>query len=73
METNQINFLEEMSNFVKYEDVKNISLEEYYNGSALQVNVIKNKYLIEELGERTIADIFQRVAKYAAIPEVENK
>ena len=73
METNQINFLEEMSNFVKYEDVKNISLEEYYNGSALQVNVIKNKYLIEELGERTIADIFQRVAKYAAIPEIENK
>lgn len=56
-------------NFVKYEDVRDVTSEEYFKGSQLAISAFNNKYIVSELNEKTPADVFWRVATYAASVE----
>lgn len=58
--------------WVRYEDVKEVSPEEYFQNNSLSVNSFRNKYLIPELGEKTPADVFWRVVSYTALPELRS-
>lgn len=60
---------EKYSSRIKYEDVKDITPEEFFKGAKLSIDAFKNKYLIHELGETTPAQVFWRVATYAASKE----
>lgn len=59
----------DLTQFVKFEDVKHITPEEYFRGNQLSISTFKNKYLIQELGEQTPAEVFWRVATYASLTE----
>jgi ribonucleotide reductase alpha subunit len=60
------------SEWVKFQDVKDMSPEEYFKGNSLSINSFKNKYLIPELNEKNPAEVMWRVASYIATPEKDN-
>lgn len=58
--------------WVTYEQVKDETPEEYFQGNSLSINSFKNKYLIPELNEKSPADVMWRVASYVAMPEKQS-
>jgi ribonucleotide reductase alpha subunit len=66
-------FAEDLSKFTRYEDVKDVSLEEYFYGSQFPMDTFSRKYMLEELNEKTPADVFWRVARYVAQAEKTKK
>lgn len=55
--------------WVKFQDVKDMTPEEYFNGNGLSINSFKNKYILPELGEKNPAEVMWRVSSYIATPE----